>query len=122
MKTDEVDGIINSNKSLHLLLTCELATKISTVNRTSSVPHMKPSSRIFSNIIYCAFHCPSGVPTIVTLRSVCCSSGLSLSSGAIFNEAFEKRIILRICEPFVPIMAPTALFGGLGLVWFSPKF
>lgn len=42
--------------------TCAEGTSSSIVSRTSSVPDTKPSSRIFSKIKYCAFHCASAVP------------------------------------------------------------
>jgi len=81
------------------------------VSRTSSPAGMKPSSRIFSNIIYCAFHWASGVPRMVTLRSAWGSADVPSGSEVILTEEPEKRMMLRMCDPRVPMMAPTALFG-----------
>ena len=57
------------------------------------------------------FHCASGVPMMVTFRSVCGSAAVPSGSEVILTEAPEKRMMLRMCEPLVPMMAPTALFG-----------
>ena len=160
--------------------TWDEGTSSSTVSRTSSPAGMKPSSRIFSNIRYCAcryqqingltqplsnnrpqsklqlqktwtvlikliqlrtvwidlkdwtwleglldrmtwdrlmagreltFHCASGVPRMVTLRSACGSADVPSGSEVILTEEPEKRMMLRMCDPRVPMMAPTALFG-----------
>ena len=114
-----------------ILLTCGDGTVISTVSRMSSLPEANPSSRSFWKIRYCAFHCASGPPTMVTRR--CCPAAAapdsapaaaaprpaaaaaaspaaalpppaaSSSSGeAIFTEDPENFMMLRIWLPFVP--------------------
>lgn len=57
------------------------------------------------------FHCDSGDPTIVTFRSACWESFWFSSMGAIFTDAPLNLIMLRMCDPLVPIIAPTALLG-----------
>lgn len=65
------------------------------------------------------FHWASAVPTIVTFRLACCglfaspaaAPGFSFSVDATFTEAPLNLIVLRIFDPFVPIIAPTALLG-----------
>lgn len=57
------------------------------------------------------FHWASGVPTIVTFLSACGSAVVPSGSEVILTDAPEKRMIFRMWEPRVPMMAPTALLG-----------
>jgi hypothetical protein len=82
--------------------------KLSTNMQTTQL-HLFNSKQ--SKNIGSTFHCDSGEPTMVTFLSVCWSWGLSCSRGAIFTDAPEKRMMLRMCVPLVPMIAPTALFG-----------
>lgn len=48
---------------------------------------------------------------MVTFLSACGSAGLPSGKEVILTEAPEKRMMLRMWDPRVPMMAPTALLG-----------